>query len=123
MNSPTPPNELAVSADMFIDELSPEIPLTPPNSAPMSRSPSNSKPVQKQLPIGKAVVSFVKPVEPPVTYLEVLKFLVWSLMVVLTQLWRDLSSGTFYKPLLSTDFMTHYFVSALAPWKNLSDIG
>ena len=123
MSSPTPPNELAVSANAFIDESFPEISTTPPNSAPMSRSISKSTPDQAQLPIGKVFVNLVKPAEPPVTYLEVLKFLVWSIMVVLIQLWRDLTSGTFYMPLLSTDFMTHYFVSAVAPWKNRSDTG
>ena len=91
--------------------------MTPPNSAPLSRSPSNSIPVQTQLPIGKAFVNLVKPAEPPVTYLEFLKFFVWSIMVVITQLWRDLSSGKFYKPLLSTDFVTHYFVSVLLPFQ------
>lgn len=122
MDIPTPPNELAVPANLCMDELSPEIPNTPPNSAPMSRLNSNSTPIQAQLPSGKAFVNLVKPAEPPVTYLEVLKFLVWSIMVVLIQLRRDLSSGTFYKPLLSTDFMTHYFVSAVAFWKNRSNI-
>ena len=34
--------------------------------------------------------------------------------MVLTQLWSDVSSGKLYKPLLSTDFMTHYFASASA---------
>ena len=34
--------------------------------------------------------------------------------MVLTQLWNDVSSGKLYKPLLSTDFMTHYFASASA---------
>lgn len=115
MNIPIPPIE-------FMDKSSPKLPNTPPISAPISRSNSNSTLFQAQLPIGKAFVNLVKPAEPPVTYLEVLKFLVWGIMVVLTQLWRDLSSGTFYKPLLSTDFMTHYFVSPVAPWKNRSDI-
>ena len=123
MSSSTPPNELAVAANVFIDESFPEISITPPNSASKSRSLIKSTPDQAQLPIEKAFVNLVKPAEPPVTYLEVLKFLVWSIMVVLIQLWRDLSSGTFYKPLLSTDFMTHYFVSAIAPWKNCSDVG
>ena len=59
----------------------------------------------------RSLVNLIKPVEPPVTYLEILKFVVWSITVVLTQLWSDVSSGKLYKPLLSTDFMTHYFAS------------
>ncbi|KAI4199277.1 MAG: hypothetical protein LQ350_004737 [Teloschistes chrysophthalmus] len=54
-------------------------------------------------------VNLVKPVEPPVTYLEILKFIWWSLLVVLTQAWRDVKARKFYVPLLKTDFMTHYF--------------
>lgn len=114
MNTATPPNELAVPASLFIEEMPSETPITPPNSAPMSRSSSKGPaPFRAQLPVGKAFVNLTKPTEPPVTYLEMLKFIWWSIMVILTQLWRDLTSGKFYKPLLSTDFMTHYFVSCL----------
>ncbi|KAL9590199.1 MAG: hypothetical protein Q9203_001011 [Teloschistes exilis] len=41
-------------------------------------------------------VNLVKPVEPPVTYLEIFKFIWWSLFVVLTQAWRDVKSRKFY---------------------------
>jgi hypothetical protein len=116
MDNPTPPNELALpisSIQLMREGL--EIPPTPPSSAP-SRRPSQSGPSQAQLPIEQAVINLIKPVEPPVTYLEIFKFIWWSITVVVTQLWGDLKSGKFYKPLLSTDFATHYFVGKLNPW-------
>ncbi len=58
-----------------------------------------------------AVVDLIKPTEPPVTYSEMFLFVVWSFVLVLKQVWRDISSFNWYRPLLSTDFMTHYFVS------------
>ena len=60
-----------------------------------------------------AVVDLIKPVEPPVTYHEIFLFVVWSFVLVLKQVWRDISSFNWYRPLLSNDFMTHYFVSLL----------
>lgn len=113
MVTPTPPNELAAPLDEIIAKAL-EIPMTPPNSAPISRSSSYNTTFQAQPLEKRSLVNLIKPVEPPVTYLEILKFVVWSIIVVLTQLWRDVSSGKLYKPLLSTDFMTHYFASASA---------
>lgn len=88
--------------------------MTPPDSEPISRSSSYNITFQAQPLVKRSLVNLIKPVEPPVTYLEILKFVVWSIVVVLTQLWNDVSSGKFYKPVLSTDFMTHYFASASA---------
>ena len=59
------------------------------------------------------VVNLIRPVEPPVTYLEILKFIYWSLLVILTQAWRDGKARRLYVPLLKTDFMTHYFVRCI----------
>ena len=110
MDNPTPPNELAIPTDEY--EVKPlETLLTPPSSAPMSRTPTNSLVIIPKLPIVNATVKLTKPVEPLVTYSEMLRFVIWGIFVVLSQLWRDLSSAKFYRPLLSTDFMTHFFVS------------
>lgn len=94
---PTPPVELA---DDVIDK---------PES--MAHAVDDLKAVAEvaKQKVVKAV-NLIKPVEPPVTYLETLKFIWWSILVVLTQLWRDVRSRRFYIPLLKTDFMTHYFV-------------
>ncbi|KAI9695781.1 MAG: hypothetical protein M1836_006047 [Candelina mexicana] len=112
MQSPTPPNELAVPGDMFEGEglgiSSIIMPSTPPNSASMSRTSSNIA-SQPHMHIKRPFINLAKATEPRVTWLETLEFIWWSILVILTQLWRDLSSGKFYKPLLSTDFMTHYF--------------
>ncbi|KAI9715084.1 MAG: hypothetical protein M1812_006202 [Candelaria pacifica] len=112
MQSPTPPNELAVPGDMFKHEglviKSSDIPSTPPNSASISRTSSNTA-SQPRMQIKRPFVNLIKPAEPRVTWIETLRFIWWSILVILTQLWRDLSSGKFYKPLLSTDFMPHYF--------------
>ena len=113
MTPPTPPNELAVPPNKIIAEAL-DVPMTPPNSAPISRSTSYNTIFHAQPLVKKSLVNLIKPVEPPVTYLEILKFVVWSITVILMQLWSDVSSGKFYKPLLSTDFMTHYFASASA---------
>lgn len=118
MEPPTPPNELAFptsSIDFMREGL--EIPPSPPTSPPppnslrMSMVAGQSGPSPAQFPVEEAAVNLIKPVEPPVTYLEILKFIWWSVTVVVTQLWSDLKSGKFYKPLLSTDFATHYFVN------------
>lgn len=78
---------------------------------PMAHAVDDLKAVAKttKQKVVKAV-NLVKPVEPPVTYLEIFKFIWWSLLVVLTQVWRDVKSRKLYVPLLKTDFMTHYFV-------------
>ena len=68
-----------------------------------------------------AVVDLIKPVEPPVTYKEMFLFVVWSFVLVLKQVWRDVSSFDWYRPLLSNDFMTHYFVSASSSVETFSD--
>ena len=110
MDYPTPPKELAIATEEY--EAKPlDTPLTPPGSAAMSRTSTNSLPASRKLLTTNIAVKLTKPVEPLVTYSEMLKFVIWAIAIVLTQLWRDLLSGRLYKPLLSTDFMTHFFVS------------
>jgi hypothetical protein len=67
---------------------------------------------RKQAAPESTVVHVDKPREPPVTYLEVLRFAVWGLSVALLQLWRDVTSSGWYHPVLSTDRKTHFFVRA-----------
>ena len=110
MDYPTPPNELAIPTGDY--EAKPlDTPLTPPGSAAMSHTSTNSLPASPKLLRTNAAVKLTKPVEPLVAYSEMLKFVVWGIAIVLTQLWRDLLFGRLYRPLLSTDFMTHFFVS------------
>ena len=112
----TPPNELMVPSKEALGYSS-FGPLTPLASVPMSRETSDRSNLslatssQVNVAAKKHSVNLIKPVEPSVTYLEILKFVVWSMLVVVTQLCRDVASFKFYRPLLAPDFMTHYFVS------------
>lgn len=51
------------------------------------------------------------PREPPVTKLETYRFIVWSLMIIVLQVWRDIQSFCLYRAMLASDAITHYFVS------------
>lgn len=121
MKSQTPPNELIPWTDLHGKEepLLKDVSLTPPQSVdmPLVTETNSSGTLTRQVPeesqLGQAIVNLVKPAEPPVTYTEVLKFIWWSLMVIMSQLCKDISSGRIYKPLLRTDFTTHYFVSLI----------
>ena len=106
----TPPNELAIPTGEYEAKLL-DTPLDPPETAAMSDTSTNSSPASPKLLMANVAVKLNKPVEPLVTYSEMLKFVIWGMVMVLTQLWRDLLSGRLYRPLLSTDFMTHFFVS------------
>lgn len=48
--------------------------------------------------------------EPCVTYLEIFRFIYWATAMILIQAWTDIKAYAWYKPVLSTDFLTHYLV-------------
>lgn len=60
---------------------------------------------------GDKTVNLVRPTEPPVTLLEKFLFYVWSVMLVLTQVWRDFTEKRPFRAVLKSDFTAHYFVS------------
>ena len=119
MKAQTPPSEMVPLIESHEKGEPPatDASLTPPQSVdmPLAFETTSSGTLTRQVPqesqLGQAIVNLVKPIEPPVTYTEILKFFWWSVMVILSQLWKDISSGRIYKPLLRTDFTTHYFVS------------
>jgi hypothetical protein len=97
------------------------LPTPPPEPAALDEKESTpasialhgfgSKPTSDSVtPIRSSVVGIIQVVDPPVTWVETFRFLIWSIMLVLNPAWRDLKSFSIYRPLLSTDFMTHYFV-------------
>ena len=49
--------------------------------------------------------------DPTVTYFEITKFVVWSIILVLTQMWRDWREGRPFRPTLATESWTHYYAS------------
>ena len=51
--------------------------------------------------------------DPPVTCLQTIWFVCWVINVIIIQAWRDLKALNWYTPRLSSDLMTHYFVSSL----------
>ena len=121
IKSPTPPNELSATEKEW-KILPTPLPPTPPSSAPVSPALGSSSDSQTRTSsivvkggpsVARVSVNLVKPVEPPVTWRQVIEFIIWGISVVLGQLWRDVISGMFYNPLLSSDFITHYFVSHL----------
>jgi len=59
----------------------------------------------------KLPFSIVRPREPEVTYLEIFRFAIWSIMLIITQTWRDFTEGRRFRPSLSSHSATHYFVS------------
>ena len=59
----------------------------------------------------KLPFSIVRPREPEVTYLEIFRFAIWSIMLIITQTWRDFTEGRRFRPNLSSHSATHYFVS------------
>lgn len=77
------------------------------------RSPSKESKPQRDAP-SKDLIDLKPPSDPPVTYIEMLRFWLWVAGVVLTQAFRDLKMGRIYHPNLSTDLATHYFVSSVA---------
>lgn len=51
--------------------------------------------------------------DPPVSYLETIWFICWVVKVIIIQAWQDLTEWNWYTPRLSSDRLTHYFVSFL----------
>ncbi|KAH8820193.1 pyridoxal phosphate-dependent transferase [Xylogone sp. PMI_703] len=54
-------------------------------------------------------VNLIRPPETTASYLEICRFLLWSIVLVLTQAWRDLMEGRPFKAILATDAWTHYY--------------
>ncbi|EAS35853.2 uncharacterized protein CIMG_01207 [Coccidioides immitis RS] len=54
-------------------------------------------------------VNFTRPVEPPVALVEKFLFLIWSIMLVLTQVWSDFIEKRPFRYVLKSDIMAHYF--------------
>lgn len=106
LSAPTPPktpdplNEKALSSDA-----------TSPTQHTFEASQISKVPAAAK----KTAVDLVKAVEPPVTWTEIFLFVVWMFSVFFQQVWRDIKAGTWYRPLLNSDFMTHYFVSCFFP--------
>lgn len=98
---------------------SPDLPTPPPELEVLEEktiaTPDVSNAVQAlsddHVPTRSHVVGLTQVVDPPVTWMETFRFAIWSIMLILTQAWRDFTSSTWQSPLLSTDFMAHYFVS------------
>ena len=55
-------------------------------------------------------VNLARPVVPNVTYLEIVRFFIWSFMVVITQAWRDFVEGRPFRPTLANASVSHYYV-------------
>lgn len=102
LNAPTPPKTPEVLSER---PLSSEAILPAQHdfeASQMSDIPAAAK---------KTAVNLVRAIEPPVTYTQIFLFVIWMFAVFFQQVWRDLKSMGWYRPLLSSDFMTHYFVS------------
>lgn len=95
---PTPPPELEVWEEKTV--------ATPDVRNTVKALPNDHVPPRSR------VVGLAQVVDPPVTWMETFRFALWSILLILTQAWRDFTSSTWHRPLLSTDFMTHYFVSS-----------
>ena len=104
LSAPTPPKT---------PEILSEEPLSSDASTPAQHEFEASSISKVPAAAKKTTVNLVKAVEPPVTYTEIFLFVVWMFSLFFKQLWRDLLKWNWYKPLLASDFMTHYFVSTL----------
>ncbi|KAI9817369.1 MAG: hypothetical protein M1832_004676 [Thelocarpon impressellum] len=62
-----------------------------------------------QAPPRAGGVDLVRPREPAITYAEIVRFLIWTIMVTIAQAWEDLKSFSFYRPVLSTHLSAHFF--------------
>lgn len=60
-------------------------------------------------------VDLVRPVVPSVTYLEMMHFFIWSIMLVISQAWRDFVEQRPFRPMLATESAVHYYVSLYRP--------
>ncbi|KAL4870553.1 hypothetical protein BDV12DRAFT_165811 [Aspergillus spectabilis] len=55
-------------------------------------------------------VLLARPIDPEVTFMEKFRFFVWSVVVVLVQIWRDLIiERRRLRPVLFTELISHYF--------------
>jgi hypothetical protein len=61
------------------------------------------------------LVNLARPPEPTVSYFQIANFVVWSVMVIVIQMWRDYREGRPFRSVLANDFATHYFVSHSRP--------
>lgn len=76
--------------------------------------------IQPKIEIAQTVaaeseVDLARPVVPNVTYLEMIYFFIWSIMVVMTQAWRDFVERRPFQPTLATNSAVHYYVSLSGP--------
>jgi len=102
LNAPTPPKTPEVLS---------ERPLSTEAILPAQHDFEASKMSDIPAAAKTTVVNLVKAIEPPVTYTQIFLFVIWMFAVFFQQIWRDIKSLNWYRPLLSSDFMTHYFVS------------
>lgn len=57
-------------------------------------------------------VDLARPVAPNVTYFEIIYFFIWSIMLVITQAWRDLVERRPFRSTLATESAVHYYVKS-----------
>lgn len=62
-------------------------------------------------PTAESEVNLARPTAPTVTYLDIVRFVIWSIMVVITQAWRDFVERRPFRPTLASDSIAHYYVS------------
>ena len=55
-------------------------------------------------------LDLARPVSPNVTYFEILYFFLFSIILVITQAWRDFVERRPFRPTLATDLLVHYYV-------------
>ena len=59
----------------------------------------------------ESAVNLSRPTAPTVTYVDIVRFVIWSIMVVITQAWRDFVERRPFRPTLASDSVAHYYVS------------
>lgn len=60
--------------------------------------------------VGESGLDLARPVASNVTYLDIFYFFLWSIILVITQAWRDFVERRPFRPTLATDLLVHYYV-------------